>query len=48
MLAGAVAVFNERGFDGASIEDLSRRLGISKSAIYHHVESKDALLRAGP
>lgn len=44
VLAGAVAVFNERGFDGASIEDLSRRLGISKSAIYHHVESKDALL----
>ena len=44
VLAGAVAVFNERGFDGASIEDLSKRLGISKSAIYHHVESKDALL----
>ncbi|MCW2598076.1 MAG: TetR family transcriptional regulator, partial [Jatrophihabitans sp.] len=44
VLATTVAVFNERGFDGTSIEDLARRLGISKSAIYHHVESKDALL----
>jgi AcrR family transcriptional regulator len=44
VLGAAVAVFNERGFDGTSIDDISRRLGISKSAIYHHVESKDALL----
>ena len=44
VLRTSVAVFNERGFDGTSIEDLSRRLGISKSAIYHHIESKDALL----
>jgi AcrR family transcriptional regulator len=28
-----------------SMEDLARRLGISKSAIYHHVASKDELLR---
>lgn len=44
VLATSVAVFNERGFDGTSMDDLSRRLQISKSAIYHHVESKDALL----
>jgi AcrR family transcriptional regulator len=44
VIAGSVALFNERGFDGTSMEDLSRRLGISKSAIYHHVSSKDALL----
>ena len=44
VLATAVTVFNERGFDGTSVDDLSRRLGISKSAIYHHIESKDALL----
>jgi AcrR family transcriptional regulator len=45
LLAIAVGVFNERGYDGTSMEDLSRRLGISKSAIYHHVASKDELLR---
>lgn len=44
VLAISVGVFNERGFDGTSIDDLARRLKISKSAIYHHVESKDALL----
>ncbi|MDQ6936674.1 MAG: TetR/AcrR family transcriptional regulator [Actinomycetota bacterium] len=44
VLATSVDVFNERGFDGTSIEDLSRRLKISKSAIYHHIDSKDALL----
>ena len=40
----SVAVFNERGFDGTSIVDLVRRLGISKSAIYHHIAGKDQLL----
>jgi AcrR family transcriptional regulator len=40
----SVELFNERGFDGTSMEDLAGRLGISKSAIYHHVPSKDALL----
>jgi AcrR family transcriptional regulator len=44
VLATAVTVFNERGFDGTSIDDLAKRLGVSKSAIYHHVEGKDALL----
>ena len=47
LLAVAVEVFNERGYDGTSMEDLSRRLGIAKSAIYHHVASKEELLRLG-
>jgi AcrR family transcriptional regulator len=45
VLAAAVEVFNERGYDGASMEDLSRRLGVAKSAIYHHVPGKEELLR---
>ena len=45
LLAVAVDVFIERGHDGTSMEDLSRRLGIAKSAIYHHVDSKQDLLR---
>jgi AcrR family transcriptional regulator len=39
-----VEVFHDKGFDGASMEDLAKHLGISKSAIYHHVTSKDELL----
>jgi AcrR family transcriptional regulator len=45
VLVRSVELFNERGFDGTSMEDLARHLGIGKSAIYHHVSSKDELLR---
>lgn len=45
VLRAAVEVFNERGYDGASMEDLSKRLGVAKSAIYHHVSGKEELLR---
>lgn len=44
VLRVAVEVFNERGYDGTSMEDLSRRLGIAKSSIYYHVDSKEDLL----
>ncbi|MDP9093523.1 MAG: TetR/AcrR family transcriptional regulator [Actinomycetota bacterium] len=44
LVATSVKIFNDRGFDGTSMEDLSRGLGISKAAIYHHVKGKDALL----
>jgi AcrR family transcriptional regulator len=45
VLAVAVEVFNERGYDGTSMRDLAQRLGIAKSAIYHHVTGKEELLR---
>jgi len=45
LLAIAVTVFNQRGYDGTSMEHLAARLGISKSSIYHHVSGKKELLR---
>jgi len=45
LLAVAVKVFNERGYEATSMEELSRKLGITKSAIYHHVSGKEELLR---
>ncbi|CAM5567197.1 hypothetical protein SALBM217S_07943 [Streptomyces griseoloalbus] len=45
LLSVAVQVFNERGYDGTSMEHLSRAAGISKSSIYHHVAGKEELLR---
>jgi AcrR family transcriptional regulator len=45
LLAVAARVFNERGYDGTSMEDIARAAGIQKSSIYHHVASKEELLR---
>ena len=45
LLDVAVALFNERGFEATSMEELAGRLGVTKSAIYHHVPSKGELLR---
>jgi AcrR family transcriptional regulator len=45
LLAVAVEVFNQRGYDGTSMEDLAHATGITKSSIYHHVRGKEELLR---
>ena len=45
LLAVAVDVFNIRGYDGTSMEDLAKAAGITKSSIYHHVAGKEELLR---
>lgn len=40
----AVEVFIEQGYDATSVAALAARLGLSKSALYHHFESKEQLL----
>lgn len=37
-------VFAERGFEGASIRDISRATGVSLSGLYYYFESKQKLL----
>jgi len=44
LLAVAVQLFNEQGYDATSVSDLARRLGLTKSALYHHFSSKEELL----
>jgi len=46
VLRRAVDLFNRQGYDGTSMGDLARELGVGKSAIYHHVPGKEALLAA--
>jgi AcrR family transcriptional regulator len=45
VLAAAVRLFNDRGYEATSMGDLAERLGITKSSIYHHVTGKQELLR---
>jgi AcrR family transcriptional regulator len=43
----ALRIFAERGYDGASMDDVARAAGITKASIYHHVSGKEALLERG-
>jgi len=45
LLELVVAVFNERGYEAASMEDLAKASGFTKSTFYHHVSGKEELLR---
>nr|WP_248145940.1 TetR/AcrR family transcriptional regulator [Microbacterium aoyamense] len=44
ILEVAVDVFIEQGYDATSVAALAARLGLSKSALYHHFASKEELL----
>jgi len=44
ILRHAARVFSEKGFEGASIRDISRASGVSLSGIYYYVDSKQKLL----
>jgi AcrR family transcriptional regulator len=44
LLLVAARTFTARGYDGTSMDDLARELGVTKSAIYHHVRGKQELL----
>jgi TetR/AcrR family transcriptional regulator, cholesterol catabolism regulator len=44
ILAHATEVFYEKGYEGASMRDLSRASGMSLSGLYHYFESKEKLL----
>lgn len=46
VLRRAIEMFNRQGYDATSISDLAADLGVSKSALYHHFPSKEALLSA--
>jgi AcrR family transcriptional regulator len=44
LLGLIAAVFNERGYEAASMADLATATGLTKSAFYHHFTSKEELL----
>jgi AcrR family transcriptional regulator len=44
ILAAARELFDERGFDGATLRAIAERAGMGASSIYRHVRSKEELL----
>jgi len=46
LLDAAREVFAQRGYHGASLEEIADEAGFSRGALYHHFESKEALFLA--
>src|SRR4029077_18420776 len=44
VLQHASQIFCEKGYEGASMRDLSRAAGMSLAGLYHYFESKEELL----
>lgn len=44
LLEHATCVFYDKGYEGASMRDLSRASGMSLAGLYHYVDSKEKLL----
>jgi AcrR family transcriptional regulator len=44
MLEQAADLFARRGFNGATLQEVAQAMGISRAALYHYIDSKDALL----
>ncbi len=46
IVATATTLFSELGYEATSIEAVLRESGVSRGALYHHFDSKDALFEA--
>ncbi|WP_263298890.1 TetR/AcrR family transcriptional regulator [Leifsonia poae] len=46
ILRVSLELFTERGFEGTSIRDIAEALGVTKSSLYYHFPSKEAIIRA--
>jgi AcrR family transcriptional regulator len=44
IVQAAVQEFLEKGYEGASMDDIARRASLSKGGLYHHFRSKDEIL----
>ena len=45
-LRAATRLMNERGYKGASVEDIASELNVTKGSFYHHLSAKDELVNA--
>jgi AcrR family transcriptional regulator len=46
ILEAAAQVFRQKGFHGASMQDIAKAVSLQKASLYHHVSSKQEILLA--
>src|SRR5512134_2972131 len=46
ILEAAAQVFRQKGFHGASMQDIAETVQLQKASLYHHVSSKQEILLA--
>ena len=46
ILEAAAQVFRQKGFHGASMQDIAKAVNLQKPSLYHHVSSKQEILLA--
>src|SRR5512138_2464597 len=46
ILEAAAQVFRQKGFHGASMQDIAKAVNLQKASLYHHVSSKQEILLA--
>ncbi len=44
LLKAAASCFNQKGFSGTSLKDVSRHLGLTDAALYYYVKNKEQLV----
>jgi AcrR family transcriptional regulator len=42
--AVATKLFSEKGYKGASLQEIAQEVGIQKASLYHYIPSKEELL----
>jgi len=45
IISAAGELFTARGFAATSIDDIARRAGVAKGAVYHHFDSKEQIFQ---
>lgn len=46
LLDAAIAVFSEKGFDGARVDEIAARANVNKAMLYYYFDSKEKLFEA--
>ena len=46
ILDHALALFTDKGYEGASMDDIARAVGIRKASLYAHFDGKESIFRA--